>query len=100
EKTVITAAAEGIINGHRKSIPLKLEVLSQQSTFALARQWPAEGRWVITVTASNPKFGWTPGEMVRVEGDSVLFDDIKRFGHAPTKDDIEAALHTESIAMR
>jgi hypothetical protein len=100
EKTVITATAEGIVNGNRKSLPLKLEALSQQSTFALARQWPAEGRWVITVTASNPRFGWTPGEMVKVEGDSVAFNDVERLSHAPTKDEVEAALRTESIAMR
>jgi len=100
EKTVITATAEGIVDGHRQSIPLKLEALSQQSTFALARQWPAEGRWIVTLTASNPKFGWTPAEMVKVDGDSVAFNNVKRFNQAPTKEAIEAALRTESIAMR
>ena len=100
ENTRITATAEGIVNGRRQSIPLTLEALSQPGTFALTRQWPADGRWMITVTASNPKFGWTPGEMVRVEGDSVAFDAVKRFSHAPTKNEIEAALRTDSIAMR
>ena len=100
KKTAITATAEGIVNSRRESIPLKLEALSQENTFALARQWPAEGRWIITLTASNPKFGWTPGEIIKVEGDSVAFNNVKRFNQAPTKDDIEAALHTESIAMR
>jgi hypothetical protein len=99
-ETAIKASAEGIINGKRQTIPLKLIPLPGQSTFALTRQWPADGRWIIALTASNPKFGLTPGAIVKVEGDSAGFDDVTHFSHSPTREEIRAALEMQSLAAR
>ena len=49
----VTATAIGTVNGERREIPLKLDKLSTPGMFALARQWPREGRWVIRVEANN-----------------------------------------------
>jgi hypothetical protein len=43
----VTAQAIGMVNGERRSIPLKVTAMSEPGTFALARQWPTKGRWVI-----------------------------------------------------
>lgn len=40
----VTATAEGLVNGQRRSIPLKLEPVSQPGTYAVAPQWPAGGQ--------------------------------------------------------
>lgn len=42
EKTTVTASAEGIVDGTRKSIPLKIVALSTAGTYAVVREWPAE----------------------------------------------------------
>jgi len=49
----LTATAIGIVNGERREIPLKLDALPAPGMFALAQQWPAEGRWVIRLVARN-----------------------------------------------
>lgn len=50
----LTAVAIGTVNGVRREIPLKVDRLSEPGAFAIARQWPAEGKWVIQLTAKNP----------------------------------------------
>ncbi|MBZ5725044.1 MAG: hypothetical protein LAP87_08610 [Acidobacteriia bacterium] len=49
----LTATAIGMVNGQRREIPLKVEALSEPGMFALAQQWPKEGRWVIELVAKN-----------------------------------------------
>jgi hypothetical protein len=50
----LTALAVGMVNGQRREIPLKVERLSEVGSFAIARQWPKDGKWVIELTAKNP----------------------------------------------
>src|SRR4051812_14124235 len=49
-KAQVTATATGVVNGKRQSIPLQLTKLSQPGTYALAQQWPKEGKWVIALS--------------------------------------------------
>ncbi len=98
EKTTVTASAEGVVNGKRETIPLKLIALSAQSTYALTRQWPADGKWVITLVEANSNFNGQPSAIVRVDGDTVDFAGVTRFTRAPGKTEIETALNTTSVA--
>lgn len=52
-KATITATAIGTVNGQRREIPLKVEALSEPGMFAVAQQWPKEGRWVIQLVGHN-----------------------------------------------
>jgi hypothetical protein len=52
-KTTVTATAEGLVNGERRTIALKLTPLSEPGSYALTRQWPKEGRWVIHLSATS-----------------------------------------------
>jgi hypothetical protein len=49
EKASFTATAEGKVNGKRESVPLKLVPLSQPGSYAVKREFPADGKWVVTV---------------------------------------------------
>jgi len=49
----VTARAVGMVDGKRQAIPLKLAALSEPGTYALARQWPEQGKWVIELTGKN-----------------------------------------------
>ena len=51
----LTATAIGTVNGQRSEIPLKVYRLSEPGTFAIAQQWPKEGKWVIELVARNPE---------------------------------------------
>lgn len=100
EKTTMTATAEGIVNGKRETIQLKPIALSGANTYALTREWPADGRWVITLVAANPNFNWQPSAIVKVDGGSIDFDGVTRLNRTPGKGDIEAALNTTAVASR
>jgi hypothetical protein len=45
----LTGYAEGIVNGARRSVPLRFETTSRPNVYALRQQWPAEGRWVLRI---------------------------------------------------
>src|SRR4051794_986768 len=49
----ITATAIGMVKGERREIPLKLEKMPTPGMYALAQQWPNEGRWVIKLTGKH-----------------------------------------------
>ena len=100
QKTTVTATAEGIVNGKRETIPLKLIALSDQTTYALTRQWPGDGRWVLSLVVANPNFSGQPSAIIRVDGNSVDFAGVKRFTRTPGTADIEAALNTTALASR
>jgi hypothetical protein len=100
EKTTVSATAEGVVNGKHQSIPLKLVPLSGESTYALTRQWPAEGKWVITLVEANPRFDLRPSAIVKVDGDAIDWAGITRFSGPPSKEQVDAALNTTSVASK
>jgi hypothetical protein len=100
EKTAVSAIAEGIVNGKHQSIPLKLIRLSGESTYALTRQWPIEGKWVITLVETNPRFDSHPSAVVKVDGDAIDWAGITRFPGPPSTEQVEAALNTTAVASK
>ncbi|HWR54253.1 MAG TPA: hypothetical protein VN428_24310 [Bryobacteraceae bacterium] len=50
EQAEFTGTAIGIVNGERRTVPLKLASLPDATMIAVTRQWPADGRWVIQLT--------------------------------------------------
>ena len=49
----VTATAIGVVNGQKRTIPLEVKPLSGAGAFAIAQQWPKEGKWVIQVVGRN-----------------------------------------------
>jgi hypothetical protein len=103
EKTTVTGTAEGIVNGARESVALKLIPLSGESTYAVARQWPSEGKWVLTFTMTNPHFG-QQSALVGVEPGGMDWAGITRVNRELAKADVDAALKgpfsSASVAVR
>jgi hypothetical protein len=42
--------AEGVVNGRRQTVPLKVTKTGAVGVYDVAAQWPAEGRWVLIFT--------------------------------------------------
>ena len=100
EKTTVSAKAEGVVNGKRESIPLKLISLSGESTYALTRQWPAEGKWVVTLVEANPRFKSQPSAIVKIDGNSIDWAGITRLPRPPSSQEIEVALNRTALASK
>jgi hypothetical protein len=45
----LTGTAEGLVNGTRRTIPLRFETTGRPNVFALRRQWPTEGTWLARI---------------------------------------------------
>jgi hypothetical protein len=50
---IVTATAVGVVNGERRAIPLELKPLGEPGAWALAQQWPKDGKWVIQLVGRN-----------------------------------------------
>src|SRR5687768_9070912 len=49
----VTGKAEGIVAGERRTVSLKFGGTSRTGVYALNKQWPAEGSWVLFITANQ-----------------------------------------------
>lgn len=49
----ITARAEGIVDGRRQSLPVNLTPAGKPGAYTIGRQWPAEGKWVLLLSATS-----------------------------------------------
>ena len=53
EKANVTAVAIGKVDGKRQSVPLTLTKLSEPGMYAVTRQWPDKGSWVLQFMATD-----------------------------------------------
>ena len=90
----ITATAEGIVNGSRQSLTLKLAPLSPPGVHAVSRDMPSGGVWVINLVGTCA--GRTAGALVALAGPKPEYrrEGVKQLTHAATRDEIEASLKT------
>ncbi|HVG18324.1 MAG TPA: hypothetical protein VNI02_04675 [Blastocatellia bacterium] len=51
----LSATAEGVVNGERRSLPLEL-TYDSTGVYALKQQWPSEGAWVLAITGEYNSF--------------------------------------------
>jgi hypothetical protein len=48
-KSQISATAEGLVKGVRRSVALRVEAMSKPGVYAVYQNWPAEGHWVVSL---------------------------------------------------
>jgi len=100
EKTVLSATAEGLLNGVRKSIPLKVIPFSTAGTFGVGRQWPSQGSWIVKIIATNPDYkNYATSALVPFENDHFEWGAIKHYSHAPTDAELAAVLGAQPNHM-
>ena len=91
EAVKITAIAEGLVNGQRRSVPVAVVPLSKRGTFAIRRTWPSEGKWILHVTGSSGNLQATTLVPVNADGS---FDraGIRQLRGKAAAADLDAAL--------
>src|SRR5579863_2438578 len=48
-KSQVSATAEGVVNGERRSVALKVLPASKPGVYGIYQSWPAEGQWVVSL---------------------------------------------------
>ena len=70
----VTAHAEGVVNGARKTIQLTLSPMPKQADkYLVRRQWPVEGKWVLVFSARRD--GLYAHTLVRTENGKMPMTD-------------------------
>lgn len=49
----VSGTAEGIVEGRRRTVPLRFDATAQPGTFALRSQWPTDGTWLVRISVAN-----------------------------------------------
>ena len=98
EKTVVTATAEGIVNGKHQTISLKVIRLSEPGSFAVAREWPHGGIWTVKMIATNPDYkDYATSIVVPVGGHAANRASAKVFYHAASADEVDSVLRQATL---
>jgi hypothetical protein len=46
----LSATAQGLVNGSRRSMTIRLDTTSKPGVFAVRRQWPSDGTWLLQIS--------------------------------------------------
>jgi hypothetical protein len=102
----VSGAAEGMVNGERRTITLRFETTSRTGVYALRKQWPSEGSWtlVIAVTQGDHDRGGVAQALVELApSGSVASVQVPTQQHAEgafprrlTAQEIEAAVRAQA----
>ncbi|HEX6052005.1 MAG TPA: hypothetical protein VFZ21_22200 [Gemmatimonadaceae bacterium] len=55
----VTGAAEGLVDGARRTVPLSFEATSRPGSYALRKQWPTGGVWMLVINTGGRTEGAT-----------------------------------------
>ena len=98
----VNGTAEGIVSGARRSIPLVFDTTSRRGTYALRKQWPTDGTWMLVINTGGQAQGITALVELSAQGDvSNVRVPTRRSGgwdvpQQVTARDIDAALEARA----
>lgn len=93
-KLQISASAEGIVKGARRSVTLKVSPGSKPGIYGVNQTWPAEGQWVVILKGACSAL--TTSAIVPIGPKGFIRESSKFFSRAATEGEIEASLRTLS----
>jgi hypothetical protein len=65
----VTGTAEGIVGGARRSIALAFDTTSRRGSYALKKQWPNDGVWMLVINTGGQAQGVTALVDISASGD-------------------------------
>jgi hypothetical protein len=90
----VGGTAEGLVQGARKSVALKLVALSTPGVFAVYPTWGAEGDWVVNLHGTCA--GASTGALIPIGPGGFVRASSKFFPRPATAPEVEAAVQTLS----
>jgi len=93
-KAQITGSAEGLVNGARQSVALRLIPASGPGVFLVSREWPSQGVWVVNL--SGVCAGAKAGALVPIGPSGFIRESSKFFPRLATQAEIEASLKSSA----
>ena len=91
-KVQITGSAEGIVDGARRSVPLRVVAGATPGAFAVSHDWPPQGAWVVNLTGHCGSS--TASAVVPMGPTGFLRESSQFFSRAATAAEVDLALKT------
>jgi len=91
EKITLTATAEGIVDGKRQSVTLRMIPL-KRGGFAVLSDWPKQGSWAIEIVATHPEYNYAPAVIVPVRTGQLEWAAAQHLRAVPSEQDIASVL--------
>jgi hypothetical protein len=91
-KARIDGTAEGLVNGARRSMPLKVMPASKPGVYAVFQNWPPEGAWVINLKGTCNDAN--AGALVPIGPKGFIRESAKFLTRPATSAEIETSLNT------
>jgi hypothetical protein len=88
----ITGTAEGMINGQRQSVGVRLIETRTPGVYAVQQQWPAEGHWVLHLAGECGSPTAAASTIVPMRGASFIRAKTLVLREPATRTQVEAAL--------
>jgi hypothetical protein len=104
----VIGTAEGLVRGKRQTIPLAFDRTSRDGSYALRKQWPSEGTWMLVISVAPGGEDNRATALVELsrsgEVASVRVPSEQRDGwtipRQVTAREVDAALQTRAAATR
>ena len=88
----VTGTAEGMVNGARQSVTLRLIPVNSPGVFVVQQEWPVEGQWVVHVSGTCPSAKAQASTIVPMRKSEFIRDKVKVMTEPATKKQVDAAL--------
>jgi hypothetical protein len=89
-KSQISGTAEGLVKGSRRSVALKVVVMTKPGVYAVYQNWPPEGEWVVNLKGTCADA--SAGAIVPIGPKGFIRESAKFFPRPATNAEIETSL--------
>lgn len=101
----VEGVAEGLVNGERRSIAIKLKPTGEPGVYAVDQQWPSEGTWLLALTLPKlvptttlvqlgPNGGVEADRYYNEVSKALKLPSVRVFSRRLTPDEIDTALRS------
>ena len=97
-KAQVDGTAEGLVQGARKSVALKLTAMSTPGVYAVYPTWPADGDWVVSLRGTCADA--SAGALIPIGPGGFIRASSKFLPRPATAAELDAALHALSQGRR
>jgi hypothetical protein len=93
-KATLSATAEGLVAGVRRSVSLQTVAGATPGVYAVAQSWPFDGMWVVNLKATCGSSA--VGTIVPFRGTGFLRESLKSFPRFATAAEVDGSLSEQS----
>lgn len=93
-KAQVDGTAEGLVQGARKSVALKLAAMSTPGVYAVYPTWPADGDWVVSLHGTCA--GASAGALIPIGPGGFIRASSRFFSHPASAAELDAVFQALS----